>query len=979
MDQYGPSTKMPELLVFAKVSLLGAVIAELSRIAYIGGGSLAVLVGHSGSWIGLTAAALGLPLVAWYVVSRGIVVAITRIARSKRLDLLLAFVLGVCATYLASSSGQKFHERLGRIDPLWVLLFASFIALMLASSLARALLARRKRPAYQMYFLTDDEIDDDADDALFNQTYAAQFAQTVLASGSNSGLVYGIDGPWGVGKTSFVNLACKYWRNHAANEVVIFRFEPLRYASDPDLAERLIRDLSGEIQRQVFVPEFRPAANRYSRMLKGKAGFSFLGFSLSLEPSAETIDELLDDIDDVLKRIDRRLIVVVDDLDRLDAKAVNDVLFTVRRTFRLTQAAYILCYDTENLVSNKDEVERARLFLEKFVNIKLSLFVDSSRLRDFLRTDWNKDGDKFLSIPSETMLKLASILSELADILDSEHAAIYMRLMGDMRKLKRFVNAVLLMQIEKTDLARTDFDRRDLINLILVHLNYPGIFRRIYVEETEGRSGIFSSRSKRVENERTYENAEGFAEFVASCTGPDKFLLDQLFAVDTLDLGGSVDESVRASRACFNAKPHRNLEKYLKLIVRFATPEPRATFRFYQDVVADVARGNPVEAVLARPEFDLKDGELAHDEFWRILVGQSYNLRADSANDSISTLVKFLPRYSLVNTGDRALRARSIYNLIRLLDRAGWGRSDGNRSANTPHNIVEIAHRIYGENKYKGHGLIDQLAEGNRGVLGLYDLILFRLQCSADRLGQVFNLHSSLIVYHDMDAPTSGLVSGLALVGMRSLSQRVFALFKARYIDSNINFFDEAEAITDGELLGDSASFYFAEARGNGAEEKFGESIEATHSMTKTFILFQLTNRKAASGSGVGCGYYDPTGEADRGEISALMNKYIFDVCFDPDVNERNAEHFLDFCLCNLTSGTWRDGEDEGYFPSVQGLTEWLDGRKLAEYWTEHGTAIKSRNLARCGKRVITWNYVATYSVDLLRLFEVLDQIQVQH
>lgn len=82
----------------------------------------------------------------------------------------------------------------------------------------------------------------------------------------------------------------------------------------------MIRDLSAAIQRKVFAPEFRPAASRYSRLIKGKADVSFLGFKLSLEPSQETVDELLDDIDEVLRRIGRRVIIVIDDLDRLDAK-----------------------------------------------------------------------------------------------------------------------------------------------------------------------------------------------------------------------------------------------------------------------------------------------------------------------------------------------------------------------------------------------------------------------------------------------------------------------------------------------------------------------------------------------------------------------------------------------------------------------------------------------------------------------------------
>ncbi len=549
---------MPELLVFARAAALGFASAEIFHIAHIGGNGIAALWDYFDPSLRLALVAILLVLLAWYSASRGIAGNVLRFWRSQRVDLLLSIMLGVWANYIFLPVTQTFHASVGKADPLWTLVAMSFLLLMIASSLIRALGGQTKESASQLYFLTDDEIRMAADDVLANQEQATHFAQTVVSSASSSGLVYGIDGPWGTGKTSFINLANNYWQLNASNEVIVFKFESLRYASDPDLSERLIRDLSAEIQRQVFVPEFQPAATRYSRMLKGKADFSFLGFKLALEPSTETMDELLEDIDDVLKRIRRRLIVVVDDLDRLEAKAVNNVLFTLRRTFKLSQATYILCYDTENLVAIRDEGERARQFLEKFVNIKLSLFVDSSALTRFLRRDWNKDDGKNQSIPSETMLKLASILSELADILeDKQLAANYMPLIGDMRKLKRFVNAVLAMQIEKTNLARTDFNRRDLINLMLLHLNYPGIFRRIYTEETEGRSGIFSIATKANADTTEYVNEDGYSNFAESCKGLDGFLLDQLFKGDSLALGayGSVDESVSASRACFNTAP----------------------------------------------------------------------------------------------------------------------------------------------------------------------------------------------------------------------------------------------------------------------------------------------------------------------------------------------------------------------------------------------------------------------------------------
>lgn len=956
--------------MFVKALVLGFTLAEISRVAYIGGSGLSALVDQVDPGLCLVVAVIVLALLAWYAVTRGVVRNLEQLRRSQRFDLLLSALLGIWANDVLSSFTQKFHEGVGKANPLWVLLVAAFLLLIIASSLVRSLLARRKRDSYQLYFLTDDEIQSDTDDVLANQGQATHFAQTVLASGSESGLVYGLDGPWGIGKTSFVNLASNYWREKAANEVIVFRFEPLRYASDPDLAERFIRDLSAEIQRQVFVPEFRPVATRYSRMLKGKTDFSFLGFKLVLEPSGETVDELLEDIDDVLTRIRRRLIVVVDDLDRLEPAAINNVLFTVRRTFKLTQAAYILCYDTENLFATKDEGERARQFLEKFVNIKLSLFVDSSALSRFLRRDWIKDEYKYQSIPSETMLKLASILSELANILEDEYAAKYMPLIGDMRKLKRFVNAILLMQIEKTDLARTDFHRRDLINLMLLHLNYPGIFRRIYVEETEGRSGLFSIKTATGLSSREYVNAVGYTDFVESCAGPDRFLLDQLFGIKSLGLGayGSVDESVRASRACFNADPHRNLEKYLKLIVRFATPEPRTTFKLYQDAVARVIGGTAMEKILSESEFDLDRGELAHDQFWRILVSQSHEFNSLATDDSINTLIEYLPKYSSVEIGDRGLRQRSVYNLIRLLDRAGWGRDRGRRS-NTPENVIEIAHRIYGENEHKGHSLIERLAEETRGALGLSDLMLFRLQCSADRLGQIYNLHTALIVHDDMNAPTSGRVDALAVAGMRTLSQCVFALFKSRYIDAARNLFDDIEAISAAEFLGVAPAEIAAIERGQ-------DLIEGTRSATKTFIVYQLVNRRAGTGEGVGCGYYDPIGTADKGKIAALMNDYLFDVCFNPAIKEQNAEHFLDYCLCKLTSGFWSGSDVDGYHPTPQGLAAELNVGTLAGYWAKNGNAIKARTLTSSDKRVVTLNYAATYKDDLPSVFEVLDQIQ---
>lgn len=973
-----PAMKMPELPVFARAVVTGFVGAEVWRATFYLGANFARTLSEAALWAKTGGILAGLLLCLTYAVKRGAHVAAARMGRSFRLDLLVAIGVGIWTNELASPWLAKAHAALKNADPHWAPAVFLLLCAVLVSPLVQQYCQRPKRTTPQLYFIADEEIVDEKDDLLASEAQAKSFAETVLASGAHPGLVFGVDGPWGVGKTSFINLAERYWAC-AQDRAIVCRFEPLRYASEPDLADRLIRDLSAAIQRKVFAPEFRPAASRYSRLIKGKADVSFLGFKLSLEPSQETVDELLDDIDEVLRRIGRRVIIVIDDLDRLDAKTTNNVLFATRRTFKLSQATYVLCYDTEILAGSKEEGSRAREFLEKFVTVKLSLFIDSSSIRDFLTRDWQRADNQLGSIPSDTMLKLGAVLNELASILDGDLAAKYLPLVGDLRKVKRFVNAMLLMQLERSDLGRTDFNKRDLINLIFLHLNYPGLFRRIYAEETEGRCGTFSVRREYEEREYKFKNSAEFSTLVAEQQEAARFLLTQLFDVTTLELNdrSHVDEAVLASRACFNQDSFRNLEGYLKLIVRFATPEPQETFVLYQEAVERVRKGASIASVLTSPDFRSERWEHAHDQFWRVLVNQSHDFTGAVADDAIDTLVDYLPRYAAIKQDDQGLRQRSIYSLLQLLDRSGWGRTSGRRLPNTAENVIEIAWRIFGERSYEGKGLLQRLASSDRGVLGWNDLMLFRLQCSADRQGQLYNLHSALIVHQDGSAATGGLVSDLALMGMRRLSQEVFSLFKRTYIDPRRNFLSEVNDAPVEAFLGEASSQLSQQASRDDQSEQgaasLAQRVASARSVVKSFVIYQLSNPLPPNGSGVGCGYYDECGAGDGRGIARLMNEYAFGVCFNPDIHEDNVFNFLDHCLAHLSHSFFSGKDEGGYFASKAELPGGLDSKEMGRYWSQHQKLIRQRVLPVGERYVVTSNYIASYREDLAGVFAVLE------
>jgi hypothetical protein len=983
IGSYEAKAKMPELLVFAKVFIIGIIGAEVFRIAFYLGEAAKPLFSFNAYWCDEASLFFITSIICClYAHKRNAGLTIELLAQSRRIDLFSILIIGVCSNFFLEPLLSNVHKLVQQSNPWFGPFILITILVMFASSVWRVYsmeVQEKNRARKQLLFLEDEAIDRQDQDKLSGNDQAVAFAQTVLESANaHSGLVFGIDGPWGVGKTSFINLAQKYWESKAKGELIVFRFEPLRYASELDLSQRFIKELATTIQKQVYAPEFQSLASRYSRMLKGKAGFSFLGFKLSLEPSNETIDEMLHDIDEVLKRAGRRLVVVVDDLDRLEPKLVNNVLFTVRRTFNLSQASYILCYDLENLLLGKDDGEKAREFLEKFVMIQHSLFIDRASIKNYLSKNWKNEQVTQLTTSSESILKLSSVLTTLVAMLEGNKAAEYMPIIGNLRKVKRFVNTLLLLQIETIDLDKTDFCRYSLINLLLLHLHYPGVFRRIYSEETDGHTGIFSDFNKPFKTDDINEaSSHPFNQYLEKQETSAKFLLCQLFIEEKKELYTEPDDS---KAILSNVGSDRNLEKYLKLIVRLAIPEPRYTYILYWRAVERVkvnkdAHVSAIEKELKGAEFSLKLGEHAHNKFWSILVNQSHDFTDIVAEDAINTLIELLPQYSLVAREDMYMgqRSSSIYSLTRLLDSAGWGRTNAQRLSNSRENVVEVAHRIFGKNVHEGNGIIARLASQERGTLVWEDLLTFRLSCSAERGGQLHNLYSALVLFEDSDARTDGLVSELARKGMRKLSQEISAFFKARYIDTRRNFLSEIDDTPSKDFLGE-AEHYFAEREEDASNQQMDSleyKIDSARSALKIFVTYQLCNATPPE-RGVGCGFYDESGSEDLGGIAKIMNDYFFDVCFNPNINENNIFHFVNHCLMNLTRTHGREYEDS-YQPTENGLAVGFDISTMKQYWREHGEFIKSKRLEDQVAKVITYNYIATYKEDLPVVFKMLD------
>lgn len=910
---------------------------------------------------------------------------IRKVACSLRLDLLASFLFGILVSSLFPFPDYiPFNGYLVLLtDIQLVALFGLFIFVPFVHVLRSVVLGNLKVPAkLTPFFLNDDERVAPEDDLLGFRESSERFARRVLNGGSAESIVFGLDAPWGTGKSTFVNFCVDRWNKSTEQKAMVFRFNPLQYEDRKNLLQKFIDGLILTIREREFIPELQTIVSRYSKLVSNQQTISIAGINVELTKPNLTIDQAAADIGFALSKLKHRLIIIVDDLDRIDFSEVRDILFVIKKGFALPNVSVLLCYDTQNIGAMEDGSpgsEKISEFLEKFVNVKVGLFLSSSDLERYLTA--NLAATARGNLLTDFRL-LDDALGGLRDIYKSADYHHYAPFVGNVRKVKRLINTLVLLNIDQINLKLSDYDVRDLIRLLMIYVNYPTLFRKIYDAETEGRCGFFSAEDKYANNGWTFANSADYSTFVKDLQTNGRmnetFLLNSIFEIGTRlksAESSSVPDDARHTYACFNHRGQRNLENYLNLIVRVSNPPNRGHYRFYVSAKDRFVSGEPLEKILAAAEFAYSSSETSHQEFWRVVVNSAPGFDPARAAQAINYVVDTMDKHSMLEDADLGIGLRYSsrqYTLLKLLDTVGWQDDQGLRRNNSPEHLVEIADWIFGTGKHVGRGILDRLLAPARGVFGLMDAMLFRLYCCMDRSGNLFNLNRALITHSDAAAPTTGVVRELLVVEMREISQSIFRMFKNEYINNERNIFEEIENLSLADLAGAFVQHVNKSIEhGNAKSIHVTRLVLSTKATMKSFIVYQLTNKLI--NSGIGCGFYDEAGKNDGGGIFHAMNAYLFR-CFGPDVEAKGFEHFLDYMLTQLRSN-FRSHTENAWQVDIDSVCLVLDRQLLREYWATYRVAFDALHFENMEKDVITPNYAASYKKDLTTLYAELDKL----
>lgn len=998
------------LVMLFKMVFLGVLIAEIWLFSSLLANKVGawIVVGNYENWA-FSFFIIGIILLVAYLLTRGVFHDINNIFKSKRIDVFVALAFGIWLSVLWGGFLLIWDTQIVSslsVAQILAIISGPFILGILVMIRQLVLILREKET--NSSFIVDKELDKKEADLLNFSEKAERFAEQVYNNGSPDSFVFGVDAPWGIGKSSFINFCRQSWEEKHNNDVVTYKFSPLRYLGTANLLEIFIDGLIHAIQKDSFIPEIKPLISKYTRLLKEVGRFSIFGLTLPTLSVDYTADEACDDLSAVLKRFPKKVIIVIDDLDRISFSEIKDILFVIRKSFAFPNVSYVICYDTENigvLEADTPDIEKVSEFLEKFVNIKISLFLEREDLAKYVSENLEKALSTSLADPLPVRLAIGGLL----DIYKSTTYHKYLPFVGDVRKLKRLINTVLMFDLQSTNFQNSDFDKKDLINLLLIYIHYPNVFRKIYNTETKGGRGFFSlvlpheegypddpsGRGRSSFSDSTYKNSTYYQDYINKFKedSPQRFLLNEIFNVDIRlkSLAGdfprgndyakidSIPDEVRTSLACFNGgwTNGRNLETYLDLIVNLSKPVDIGQHKFYMTWREKILnKSTTIASAFSDQKFAYKEGEYPRERLWRILVNNARDLPDNIAQDIIVHLLDTIPEYSLLELGDQnagmGLRHNLDYFLTRLLNDAGWVDSAGKHSHNTEPYISEIAEWVFGDGRHTENGVIAKLSDEKRGALGIHDLMLFRLSCSADRGGDIFDLSRSIAQHANKDAPTQGSTRDIAREEMREFSQKVFEIFNQRYIIPKKNIFEEIDSLKASDLAGKYQEFI---------DQKISEGIFQRTDIEKkaielktrigAFIIYQLAN--AEINLGAGCGFYDPTGAEDKHTIRDLINDYLFDICFDPK-KAKNAEYFIDYLFRNFASA-FASAREDGlkYVPSINEFTKVLDKTKLSTFWREQGNTFKNLKLEEKDKIVFVGNDEASYKKYIPLLYKVLD------
>ncbi|MEV3834458.1 KAP family P-loop NTPase fold protein [Aeromonas allosaccharophila] len=298
-------------------------------------------------------------------------------------------------------------------------------------------------------------------DLLNRFDFANHLANVLLLNHDDDCLTVSLEGEWGYGKTSVINLV-KYVLSKKENTPIIIEYNPW-LAGKP---ESLIQDFLLQFSSQLNINDNSEVALKAAQELIAYSSlFSVAKLVPGAEPWASIIEKVLSKFGSstkkiaelkkldllgkkkavvaAIEKIKTPIVIIIDDIDRLTPSETFQVLRLVKAVADFSGTSFLLAFDSNYITSvlDKNDIVNASEYINKIVQLRIPLPVISERgMNELANSELANLSDKNLTDRFETDQERLSWI----------YHNYFKRLINNPRELKRCFNHLrfVLEQVE---------------------------------------------------------------------------------------------------------------------------------------------------------------------------------------------------------------------------------------------------------------------------------------------------------------------------------------------------------------------------------------------------------------------------------------------------------------------------------------------------------------------------------------------------
>jgi hypothetical protein len=234
----------------------------------------------------------------------------------------------------------------------------------------------------------DNAIKSRAEDRLGRAGFADQLTAALLGETADEGLVAALVGPWGQGKSSVLNMVKEQLEGTHSRTVLVFN--PWMFAGRAQLVSAFFEQAAGQLRvkgtaeraladrligyGQALAPlVFVPVAGAW--LGRASAVATAINKARGAGKLPDPVEQQRQAIEAALNKLTEPVFVFIDDIDRLTAVEIRDMLGLVRLTAHFPKIIYLLAFDRAKVerALDQDGLDDGRSYLDKIVELSFDL------------------------------------------------------------------------------------------------------------------------------------------------------------------------------------------------------------------------------------------------------------------------------------------------------------------------------------------------------------------------------------------------------------------------------------------------------------------------------------------------------------------------------------------------------------------------------------------------------------------------------